>query len=439
MAHVHKPTYTAPIPTGAKIVTRKDQRLARFKRKGRMVEAPLTDDGQKCRLETAEWYVRYKTADGKWKREKGYTDRQATDALATRLEKGVARNREGLTDPFEKHRRRPLLDHLDDHRTTLAARNCTPEHTYQVISRATRIINGCGFEHMDDLSASSVQAFLAELREGGISAQTSNHYLRAIKQFSRWLRMDRRTSDDPLVHLSMLNVQTDRRHDRRALDHDDFAKLVDAAMTGPVIATMAGPDRAMLYVLAAWTGFRRKELASLTIGSFDLTSQTPSVRVEACYAKNRRQDEVPLHAAVVERLAVWLADHDFDPDEPIFKLRMPSGRLRCTADMMRRDCGRAGIPYQDESGLFADFHSHRHTFISALGKAGTPLATAQKLARHSDPKLTANVYTHLGLADKASAIEALPAPPDSTACHSLAIDNSQHGTAWHKDYVARGA
>ncbi len=57
------------------------------------------------------------------------------------------------------------------------------------------------------------------------------------------------------------------------------------------------------------------------------------------------------------------------------------------------------------------------SFISHLALSGVPLAVAQKLARHSDPRLTANVYTHLGLADLARAVEALPplsgpAPPD---------------------------
>ena len=78
---------------------------------------------------------------------------------------------------------------------------------------------------------------------------------------------------------------------------------------------------------------------------------------------------------------------------------------------MQEDLRRAGIPYQDEDGLFADFHANRHTFITNLGRAGIPLATAQKLARHSDPKLTSNVYTHLELSDKAKAIGSLPDPP----------------------------
>ena len=49
--------------------------------------------------------------------------------------------------------------------------------------------------------------------------------------------------------------------------------------------------------------------------------------------------------------------------------------------------------------------------VSGLALSGVPLAVAQKLARHSDPRLTANVYTHLGLADLSRAVESLPALP----------------------------
>ncbi len=69
------------------------------------------------------------------------------------------------------------------------------------------------------------------------------------------------------------------------------------------------------------------------------------------------------------------------------------------------------LAYQDDDGLFADFHAH--TFISNLGKAGVPLTMAQKLARHCDPKLTANIYTHLEVSDQAKAIESLPSLPET--------------------------
>jgi len=246
----------------------------------------------------------------------------------------------------------------------------------------------------------------------GHSIQTSNHYLRAIKTFSRWLKRDRRTGDDALAHLQSENVETDRRHDRRAISPEEFAKLVEAAENGPTIESIEGPDRAMLYVLAAWTGYRRRELSSLTLDSFDLDGDPPSVAVEACYSKRRRLDRLPLHPAVVDRLTTWLATRGPESrTDRLFPLKTEGGHWRKTAKMMRMDMEAAGLEYENEDGLYTDFHAHRHTFISNLGRAGVPLTTAQKLARHHDPKLTANIYTHLELSDNAGAIESLPSPP----------------------------
>ena len=135
-------------------------------------------------------------------------------------------------------------------------------------------MKGCNWTMIRDISASGTQRYLADLRTGGLSVQTSNHYLRAIKQFSRWLVRDRRMPDDPLAHLAMLNVKTDRRHDRRALTADEFSRLIDAAMVGPEVVCIPGPDRAMMYVLAAWTGYRKTEISSLTKRSLRLDDRS---------------------------------------------------------------------------------------------------------------------------------------------------------------------
>jgi integrase len=121
-----------------------------------------------------------------------------------------------------------------------------------------------------DITASGTLEFLGQLRSAGLSAQTYNNYLTAIKQFSRWLVRDRRTLVDPLMHLSKINVRTDRRHDRRALSEDEFARLIEAARNGKRVEGISGPDRAMMYVLAAWTGFRKGEVGSLTLRSLQL-------------------------------------------------------------------------------------------------------------------------------------------------------------------------
>jgi integrase len=71
------------------------------------------------------------------------------------------------------------------------------------------------------------------------------------------------------------------------------------------------------------------------------------------------------------------------------------------------------VCYIDDEGMLADFHANRHTFISNLSRAGVPLAMAQKLARHSDPWLTAIRYTHLEIGDPAAAISSLPTPAEA--------------------------
>lgn len=71
--------------------------------------------------------------------------------------------------------------------------------------------------------------------------------------------------------------------------------------------------------------------------------------------------------------------------------------------------------YRKHAGLFADFHSCRHRFITNLERAGIRPKVAQTSARHSDIRMTLHVYTHAELADQTVAIGALPGPPGSEA------------------------
>ena len=75
--------------------------------------------------------------------------------------------------------------------------------------------------------------------------------------------------------------------------------------------------------------------------------------------------------------------------------------------MIKADLERAGIPYKTEEGT-AHFHAQRHNFATALSIAANTTKTAQSLMRHSDPRLTLNVYTHGVAAQERAAIEALP-------------------------------
>jgi hypothetical protein len=73
------------------------------------------------------------------------------------------------------------------------------------------------------------------------------------------------------------------------------------------------------------------------------------------------------------------------------------------------------LAYGGADGLFAEFYFNRHLFITGLERAGLSPKMAQTLARHSDVRLTLNVYTHVGLHDQSTAIASLP-PPPGQAC-----------------------
>lgn len=83
----------------------------------------------------------------------------------------------------------------------------------------------------------------------------------------------------------------------------------------------------------------------------------------------------------------------------------------CTgAEMLRRDLEAAVIAYPVEGPdgpEYADFHALRHTYLTMLGRNGVDLRTAQELAGHSTPLLTAR-YSHRRLYDLAGDVEKLP-------------------------------
>ena len=57
----------------------------------------------------------------------------------------------------------------------------------------------------------------------------------------------------------------------------------------------------------------------------------------------------------------------------------------------------------------SDLHAFRASLCTHLARAGIPLRTVQPVMRHSDPSLTANIYTDPTLLDTAAAVASLPA------------------------------
>ena len=369
--------------------------------------------GKRVKKKSKFWYVDYKGLDGIRKRVKGYKDKQATAQLAARLEREAELAAEGIVDRFKEHRKRPLKEHLADFKASLIAKGNTSKHANLVYARAKKVVGGCRFALWSDISSSSVQRYLAQLRKDkvvesedgkktikGISPQTFNFYLQAIKQFCRWMVQDRRAESSPLEHLSKVNTKTDRRHDRRALDPAEIQSLLEATVSAPERFGMKPHDRGMLYRLAIETGLRASEMRSLKVSSFDLQNRTVSVK--AAYCKNRQEATLPL-----KKETCLLLEKSFAGKLPEVKaFSMPTENY--LAKMLRKDLEDAEIEYKDASERYVDFHALRHTAGSLLAASGVHPKVAQSIMRHSDINLTMSRYSHVFSGQESEAIENLP-------------------------------
>lgn len=399
---------------------------------------------------TAKFYCEFRDHTETVRRLAGYTERRATEHLARQVARLVTlrhgrepldlelarwvealpdRTRDtlaawGLLEARELVGSRTLAEHVAEFATALRARGRTANHARLTAQRARDLLAGCGFTSWTDIQAARVEAWLAEQRTAGLSGRSSNGYLQSVRQFCRWMVERGRAATDPLVTLRPVNQAADPRHVRRALSVDELRRLLDAAARGPERFGVSGPERALIYRLAVETGLRANELRSLTRASFTFGRVDATVTVEARSSKRRKRDELPLRADTAAALQSFLSGKH--PGAPA--LRLPS--KWDMAPMLRADLHAARAAWlaeatgaedraerersdflaeRDALGRVIDFHALRHSFVSALARAGVHPRTAQQLARHSDVNLTLGVYTHVERGELHAALELLPA------------------------------
>jgi excisionase family DNA binding protein len=430
-------------------------------------------NGKVRTFESRNWYAGYwDPATGRWRHKAGYTDRQATEELAKRLEREAARRAEGLLPPEHDHARTPLTAHIDAYGRVLRAKDDGDTHVRKVCRMIQAACEFCGWRFPRDISADRLLIFLADLRRDrepvavppgaafrpgevaellgvsreavykqvkrlrieaigrgkarripraavellarnaarGHSTQTANYYLGAVKRFCRWMVRDRRMAENPVEHLQGGNADLDRRHQRRDLAPDELGRLLDVTLTSRrSFRGLSGADRYHLYMAACGTGFRAGELAALTTESFLLDADPPAVRLPLRTDKARRGATQPLPPQIADALRGYLARRP--KGQPVW----PGTWAEKASVMVNDDLREAGIDYivESEDGpLHADFHALRHTYISILARAGFTVKQVQKLSRHSTPELTFGRYAHADLKELGDAVgEKMPRLP----------------------------
>ncbi len=330
----------------------------------------------------------------------------------------------------------PLAEHLADWRTHLIASGVTVKQAELLHSRAERVFTAAGFSYLPDISASKALNTIDGLAKivkrkdsktgkmelvetaRSISSMTKKHHLRAVKQFTKWLKTDGRASNNPLDNLTIKGAVVENQ--RRALSQAEIVYLLDYTTNAGVLQGMTGAERALIYRLAIETGLRANEIASLKRTSFDFEGL--SVRVEATDTKNKKPALLPVKTGTMARIKEQLAGKM--PTAAAFGLNPKHGAKLIQADIKNARTGwidsvkdnPAEHRQRVESDFLAiktdkgkiDFHSLRHCFGSILAASGVHPKTAQALMRHSKIELTMSIYTHVQDDKLTEAIDNLP-------------------------------
>jgi integrase len=401
MASVFRQTYKRPIPPGAERVTRRGQRVARWKdKRGRTQTAPLSEDGTQIVLEYSCWYIAYVDGTGQRVIAKGFTDREATEQKARDVEKQAARSASGIVVVDPDKTRALVSEALGAYLQDLERLGRDDVYRYNIRKMMEKLAKECSWPTLASIRPDAMRRWLAEMAKDSKETKdgkpvrqaraprTLNEYLSTAQTFLEWCIGQNYLEGNPLSRIERAD-ESDKRRMRRALHPEEMQRFLHEAGV-----------RRDIYLTAALSGLRRKELRLLQWGDVILDGDFPHIQLRAKATKARRADVLPLNPELRE-LLTSIRPADATASTPVFAT-IPTRRT------YKRDLKRAGIPYKDEQGRQADFHALRMAFGTYLQRAGVPIRTAMQLMRHSDIRLTANIYTDATLLDTAGAVGKLP-------------------------------
>jgi len=239
-----------------------------------------------------------------------------------------------------------------------------------------------------------IRGYLATLESRGMSAATVARRISAIRQFHKFLYVDRHRPDDPAAALDGPRI---KRSAPGVFSTAEIDRLLAVASEGLDDEARPLRDRlrgARLYALLETlyaTGLRVSELVSLPKTA--ARSRDPFITVRG---KGGRERLAPLtdrarRALLAYRELLEASAPDRGDSAFLFPADSDSGHL--TRQAFARDlkalAGAAGLPA-------ATMHPHalRHAFASHLLQNGADLRVVQELLGHADISTT-QIYTHV--------------------------------------------
>jgi len=377
---------------------------------------------------SGKWTIKYTDEHGRWRTRTGFTDKDATQRLANKLEADAKLRREGVVDgrlaDINAQAALPVESHLADYAAKLKAADRSPKHVATTVGYIHSIAESAEWGSVGAITADDVHRYAGDLRDRGCGSRTVGAYITAIKGFTKWLAEGHKLLHNPLAGVSRPSPDADRKRRRRMLLPEEWAWLRSAIADADDSYGMSGRERVLLYATAVQTGLRSAELRSLTRGRLNLTGEQPYITCRGNSTKNRRDARQYIRPELAEALREHVGTKS--PKAPVFAMpeeTSVAAMLRADLSIARKAWLKAArhdpdeyerrqqsdfLTVENHDGEHLDFHSLRHTCGAWLAMQGAHPKAIQSVMRHSTITLTMDTYGHLFPGQEADTIARLP-------------------------------
>lgn len=389
------------------------------------------------------WHIVYEDEAGVVRRRSTKTKdlRIAREVLASQLRE-VEKLKAGLIDRYAESRREPLAELVAAFKEHMQAENYAARYVKGTLRQVREFIQFARASTIPTIALADAERFVALIRATR-SPKTRDHYATALRSFGGWLKRTGRWHEDPFQGLASRTAtrDKDRVFRRVSFRFEEVERLVEAAWARFEAEKARGGlpthaeacdgdsvrDRQVLYWFVATTGFRAKECASLLWEDVTLGGPKLAVRLAGTFTKNGNDANVPLQGFVAEALKqmrqrrsavrVRRGEPPVAETDPVFHVPDKVARL------VRKDAAFAGlIPQRSPTTKRVDFHCLRKSCARILIELGVHPKLIQQVMRHSDIRLTMDLYGELGEDDLFRELPGkFPVPRTFKACAASGV------------------